>query len=164
MLLPEEVRRAMAFFEWRAKEWERWAGQREGSVRAEILEGMIGYAHRQARLMRALATSGRSAWAKTASLRLVVSGGSAGPNHEADGGTETREDRTETGRQQSRTDASQERDTIDASGEHAVGDESDDDGDGDGDDDDDEVDGGDGPGDGAINYETWLETGFRDSE
>ena len=63
-LIPEEIRRSIAFFEWKATQWERRSTQREGSIRAEVLEGLAGYAHRQARISRALATSGAKMWAK----------------------------------------------------------------------------------------------------
>lgn len=63
-LLSEEIRRVGTYFDFKADEWEDRSRQREGSVSSQILEGLIAYAHRQASIMRNLASSGRSQWAK----------------------------------------------------------------------------------------------------
>lgn len=70
-LLPEEVRRSILFFNHKAKEWEQRSLRREASISPEVLEGLIGYARRQAHLMRQLALSGQQRWTKITRVPLV---------------------------------------------------------------------------------------------
>ena len=70
-LLPEEVRRSITFFHFKATEWEQRALLRQDSVSPEVLEGLIGYAHRQAHLMRRLASSGQQRWERATKVLLT---------------------------------------------------------------------------------------------
>ena len=87
-LLPEEARRSIVFFNAKATEWEQRASLREGSVSAEILEGLVGYAYRQAHLMHQLALLGQQRWLKSTGVPLAglqplpqaVSGGKGNTN------------------------------------------------------------------------------------
>ena len=159
-LLPEEARRAIVFFNAKATEWERCASQRRGSVCPEILEGLIGYAYRQAGLMRQLALSGQRRWSKSTDVSLS----GLQPLPKASSGDKGRTNITrtdcvlDTGDDSSPGDG---RDTTEGNKEAAEGENEGDDGD-----DDDDCNG---PDDSDTegeeqqnNFTTWLEGGNTD--
>jgi hypothetical protein len=47
VLVEEEMRRTIEYGYWSAREWERWADGRAGSVDDELLEGLTAYAREQ---------------------------------------------------------------------------------------------------------------------
>jgi hypothetical protein len=61
LLVTEEMRRVVAFLDWKAS-WWRAQGPRHDDVRADIRDGLIAYAHRQADLMQKLAESFAALW------------------------------------------------------------------------------------------------------
>lgn len=61
LLLREEMRRVLAFFEWQAGWWDK-QGARRQFVSHEFTEGALAYAHRQATLRRRMSTHFRSLW------------------------------------------------------------------------------------------------------
>ncbi|KAG0700257.1 hypothetical protein DFH29DRAFT_1070211 [Suillus ampliporus] len=61
LLLREEMRRVLAFFEWQAGWWDK-QGARHQFVSHEFMEGALAYAHRQATLRRRMSTHFRSLW------------------------------------------------------------------------------------------------------
>lgn len=62
LLLREEMRRVLQFFEWRATQWEARIAQDRLHTGA-ILEGATAYAHHQAALQRALRERCITLWA-----------------------------------------------------------------------------------------------------
>ena len=60
-LVGEEMRRVLAFLEWKASWWDR---QRKAqlNVSGDVLEGAHAYAAKQAHVNRALATSFEARW------------------------------------------------------------------------------------------------------
>lgn len=63
-LLPEEIRRAIAFWDRQATIWEDRAGAR-GDVTPELREGLAAYAARQADIRRGWSARCASLWQKT---------------------------------------------------------------------------------------------------
>ncbi|KAG2040474.1 hypothetical protein BDR03DRAFT_1008058 [Suillus americanus] len=61
LLLHEEMRHVLAFFEWQAGWWDKQGTQRQ-FVSHEFTEGALAYAHRQATLRRRMSTHFRSLW------------------------------------------------------------------------------------------------------
>ena len=61
ILLTEEMRRVVVYLDWKALWWET-QGSRRDDVRADIMDGLGSYAHRQADLMRRLAESFAALW------------------------------------------------------------------------------------------------------
>ncbi|KAG1878448.1 hypothetical protein C8R48DRAFT_745161 [Suillus tomentosus] len=61
LLLHEEMRRVLAFFEWQAGWWDK-QGARRQFVSHEFTEGALAYAHHQATLRRRMSTHFRSLW------------------------------------------------------------------------------------------------------
>ena len=61
VLLKEEMRRVIAFLDWRST-WWRDQGLRNTNIRDDIKDGLITYANRQADLMRNLAKSFAAVW------------------------------------------------------------------------------------------------------
>ena len=60
-LVKEEMRRVLAFLEWRASWWDR-QGKAQLNVSDDILEGARAYAAKQAHINRALAASFEACW------------------------------------------------------------------------------------------------------
>lgn len=63
-LIPEEARRAMAYFEWHARQWEERAAARD-NVDPELQEGLAAYATAQAAIRRGLRARFAMLWDKT---------------------------------------------------------------------------------------------------
>jgi hypothetical protein len=61
LLLTEEIRRVVAYLDWKAS-WWRTQGSHRDDVRADITDGLIAYAYRQADLMHKLAESFAALW------------------------------------------------------------------------------------------------------
>lgn len=61
MLVNEEMRRVIAYLEWKSTWWIEQAHQR-GDVRSDIASGLEAYADRQSSLMQSLARSFASLW------------------------------------------------------------------------------------------------------
>jgi hypothetical protein len=61
LLVTEEMRRVIAFLDWKAS-WWRIQGPRRTDVRDDIQAGLIAYAHRQADLMQHLAEGFAALW------------------------------------------------------------------------------------------------------
>jgi hypothetical protein len=61
LLLTEEMRRVIAYLEWKALWWHT-QGSRHDSLRADITDGLTAYAHRQGNLMHRLAESFAALW------------------------------------------------------------------------------------------------------
>ena len=61
LLLTEEMRRVVAYLDWKAS-WWRAQGSRRDDVRADITDGLTAYAHQQADLMHKLAESFAALW------------------------------------------------------------------------------------------------------
>ena len=138
-LIPEEIRRSIAFFEWKATQWERRSTQREGSIRAEVLEGLAGYAHRQARISRALATSGAKMWAKIQKDMATQKDDRGGTDHPSATSVASG---TRTGTANRKSDGDSGDNDGGDNGDNNGGDNGDDDDDGGGGDNDDNDDGG----------------------
>jgi len=60
-LVAEEMRRVLAFLEWKASWWDR-QGEAQLNVSRDILEGTRAYAAKQAHINRALAVSFEVRW------------------------------------------------------------------------------------------------------
>ncbi len=60
-LVTEEMRRVLAFLEWKASWWDR-QGEVQLNVSCDILEGTRAYAAKQAHVNRALAASFKVRW------------------------------------------------------------------------------------------------------
>jgi len=61
-LLQEEMRRVVAFLEWKSRLWGERVGARLGSVTADIQHGVDGYARKQASVYYELAVSLANQW------------------------------------------------------------------------------------------------------
>lgn len=61
LIVQEEMRRVLAWFEWRGNWWEQQATRRENG-QAEILQGVAGYAYKQASIQRRLQSQFGVAW------------------------------------------------------------------------------------------------------
>ena len=61
-LLQEEMRRVIAFLEWKSSSWGGRVGSRLGSVAADIQHGIDGYARKQASMHHELAVSLANQW------------------------------------------------------------------------------------------------------
>ena len=61
-LLQEEMRRVIAFLEWKSRSWGERVGSRSGSVTADILHGIDGYTHKQSSTYHDLALSLANQW------------------------------------------------------------------------------------------------------
>ena len=61
LLVQEEMRRVIAFLDWRAS-WWRSQSQRRSDVRDDIKAGLVAYAARQAHLMQHLAETFAALW------------------------------------------------------------------------------------------------------
>ena len=61
-LLQEEMRRVIAFLEWKSSSWGERAGSRLGSVTADIQHGIDAYARKQANTYHELAVSLANQW------------------------------------------------------------------------------------------------------
>ena len=61
-LLQEEMRRVIAFLEWKSSSWGERVGSRLGSVAADIQHGIDSYAHKQANTYHKLAVSLANQW------------------------------------------------------------------------------------------------------
>ncbi|KAF9778389.1 hypothetical protein BJ322DRAFT_1014720, partial [Thelephora terrestris] len=61
-LLQEEMRRVIAFLEWKSTWWREKVGSRLGSIAADIQHGIDGYAHKQANTYHQLAVSFANQW------------------------------------------------------------------------------------------------------
>lgn len=61
-LLQEEMRRIIAFLEWKSTWWREKVGSRSGSTAVDIQRGIDGYARRQASTHHGLAVSLTSQW------------------------------------------------------------------------------------------------------
>ena len=61
-LLQEEMRRVIAFLEWKSQSWDRNVGSRFGSVTADIQNGIDAYARKQAATHHELAISLVDQW------------------------------------------------------------------------------------------------------
>jgi hypothetical protein len=60
-LVKEEMRRMLAFLEWKAAQWTE-EGDRDLDVRSDIADGIRAYAAKQAYINRALAHSFKMRW------------------------------------------------------------------------------------------------------
>lgn len=60
-LLVEEMRRVVAFFEWKALWWKKQAGRRQG-LAADMREGVTAYSAQQAALYTALKDRCKELW------------------------------------------------------------------------------------------------------
>lgn len=81
-LTVEDMRRTLAFFAWKAEEWERVAELRANAPNRptdEVVQGLQAYAYRQSNMYRALIKSFASYW--YGSLRLKGLGGSWLPKY-----------------------------------------------------------------------------------
>ena len=74
MLLPEEIRRTIEYYEWKATWWEERAAVRS-PLDPALREGLSAYAARQANVRRGLAASVKSQWLKTKATVSPVYGG-----------------------------------------------------------------------------------------
>ena len=63
LLVKEEMRRVLAFLEWKAAWWTKEGGRRDLDVRPDIADGIRAYAAKQAHVNRALAHSFKMRWA-----------------------------------------------------------------------------------------------------
>jgi hypothetical protein len=61
-LLQEEMRRVIAFLEWKSGLWKKRVGSRLGSVPADVQHGVDSYAHKQASIYHELAVSLTNQW------------------------------------------------------------------------------------------------------
>ena len=61
-LLQEEMRRVVAFLEWKSHSWDRSVGSRLGSVTADVQNGIDAYARKQASMYHELAISLANQW------------------------------------------------------------------------------------------------------
>ena len=61
-LLQEEMRRVIAFLEWKSSSWDGRVGSRSGTVMADIQHGIDGYARKQAHTYHELAVSLVNQW------------------------------------------------------------------------------------------------------
>ena len=61
-LLQEEMRRVIAFLEWKSRSWAGNVGSRSGFITADIQHGIDGYARKQASIYHDLAVSLASQW------------------------------------------------------------------------------------------------------
>ena len=61
-LLQEEMRRVIAFLEWKSSSWAGRVGSRSGSVTVDIQHGIDSYARKQASIYRGLAVSLARQW------------------------------------------------------------------------------------------------------
>ncbi|KAG6907526.1 hypothetical protein DXG01_008615 [Tephrocybe rancida] len=69
LLLEEEMRRCIAFFQFQARRWEEWAGSSYDHVRdGSVTIGLRAYAFRRAALYRQLVVSCSSEWATLPSV------------------------------------------------------------------------------------------------
>jgi hypothetical protein len=64
LLVTEEMRRVIAFLDWKAT-WWRAQGPRRTDVRDDIKDGLVAYAQRQGDLMQKLAESFAAQWYPT---------------------------------------------------------------------------------------------------
>jgi hypothetical protein len=62
MLLQEEMRRVVAYLYWKGDWWVSQAERRQGQAATDILNGLRGYAYRQAAFSRQLATNCLEYW------------------------------------------------------------------------------------------------------
>lgn len=94
-LLLEEMRRVLAFYEWKARQWD---SKREGrrDVSAELREGIKAYAVEQAALQRSLSSTCRSLW-KTplASVKYVLPESDDAPTCAGNDGGDMEDDESE---------------------------------------------------------------------
>ena len=61
-LLQEEMRRVIAYLEWKSRVWARKVGVRHGSCTSDIQHGVDSYARKQAHIHHELAVSFVSKW------------------------------------------------------------------------------------------------------
>lgn len=73
-LLQEEMRRVVAFLEWKSTWWGEKVGSRKGCITADIQQGIDGYARKQANTYHELAVSFANQWIpRLLALKLDVS-------------------------------------------------------------------------------------------
>lgn len=74
VLLQEEMRRVVAFLEWKSMWWSEQVGSRMGSITADVQHGVDAYARRQANTYHNLATSLVNKWVpQLIALNLSIS-------------------------------------------------------------------------------------------
>lgn len=87
LLLPEEIRRTIAYHQWKAEWWEQRAFLRT-DIDSVLAEGLRSYSARQTTIRRELAGQAHSLWQKT----MKAAAQSSNPNAE-----DTSEDRADAG-------------------------------------------------------------------